>query len=49
MLVSPVQIGCTECTIFELLEQHRKEVVAVKEQIWYVKEKISVTKKRDIA
>ena len=30
-----------QCTIFELLEQHRAEVVAVREQVRYVRERLT--------
>ena len=36
-----VFVGCAECTIFELLQQHRKEVVAVKEQMRYMREALT--------
>lgn len=36
-----VQVGCTECTIFELLQAHRSEVVGIREQIRYVRETLT--------
>ena len=35
---NPVQIGCPSWTVTQLLQAHRKEVVAIKDQLRYVKE-----------
>lgn len=42
--LTSVQSGCPRCTIFELetlrkLREHRAEVLAIKEQLYYVREK----------
>lgn len=36
------QCGCAPCTMFELLKAHRLEVIAIKEQIRYVRERLAI-------
>ncbi len=38
---SPVQIGWASCTVPQLLQQHRKEVIAIKEQLSFVRERLA--------
>ena len=33
-------VGCTECTVTQLLQQHRKEVISIKDQLRYVRERL---------
>jgi len=34
--------GYTQCTIFELLKAHRSKVIAIKEQLHFVRERLVI-------
>jgi hypothetical protein len=33
--------GCALCTVIELLQQHRKEVISIKDQLRFMKERLA--------
>ena len=35
-------IGCVWCTVIELLQQHRKEVISIKDQLRFMKERLAL-------